>query len=221
MVIPLRSCLIATMLLPAGCGMFQSAESPPAAPACPAATVPACPAPRVVEKVIVREVPVAPEPPPPATHAGKLHLPIVGAVEYARIEPIGLVMEARVDTGAETTSVHAEDLRLVERDGKRYVYFSLLDENGRKYPLVRRLRRQVLIKRPDAEPERRLVVELWVTLGLNSALVEVTLSDREVFDYPLLVGRNYLTDLMIVDVSRHHTLGQPRPVETAPASTTP
>jgi hypothetical protein len=162
----------------------------------------------VVEKVIVREVPAPP--PPAASTAGPLQLPIVGAVELARVEPPGLVMEARVDTGAETTSIHAEDIRLLERDGKAYVSFLLIDDaSGTRHRLERRLQRRVLIKRNDAEPEQRLVVNLWITLGNSSGLVEVTLSDREVFEYSLLVGRNFLTDMMIVDVARHHTQGEP------------
>lgn len=205
----MRIIALSAPLLLAGCAMFQEAEVPREPTTCPSVEAPTCPEPQVVEKVVIRTVPA--ELPPMATTAGKMHLPIVGAVEWARVEPPGLVMEARVDTGAETTSIHAEDIRLIERDGKRHVAFNLLDPaTGAKVPLERRLRRRVKIKQHDAESQSRYVVQLWVTLGNNNARIEVTLSDREVFDYPLLIGRNFLTDTMIVDVSRRHTLGQPQ-----------
>ncbi len=208
-------CIAATLSLTlAGCGLFPREAPTPEPPACPVVEPPACPEPepRVVEvekeKVVIREVP-APLPPMAST-AGKLHLPIVGAVEWARVDPPGLVMEARIDTGADTSSIHAEEIRLIERDGKRYVSFTLLDPaSGEKVSLERRLQRRVRIKQQDEETERRFVVQLWLTLGNHHAHVEVTLSDREEFEYPLLIGRNFLTDAMIVDVSRHHTLGQP------------
>jgi hypothetical protein len=206
-------CIAATLSLTlAGCGLFPREAPPPEPPACPVVEPPTCPEPelRVVEKekVVIREVP-APLPPMAST-AGKLHLPIVGAVEWARVDPSGLVMEARIDTGAETSSIHAEDILLIERDGKRYVSFTLLDSaTGEKVALERRLRRRVRIKQQDEETDRRFVVQLWVTLGNHHAHIEVNLSDREDFEYPLLIGRNFLTDAMIVDVSRHHTLGQP------------
>ncbi len=207
-----RSALVSAFLLPAGCSLLELPEHSTATQShvCPTVEEVACPPPRtrVVEKVIVREVPAPP--PPAATTAGPLHLPIVGAVELARVEPPGLVMEARVDTGAETTSIHAEDIRLLERDGKAYVSFLVIDDaSGEQHRLERRLQRRVLIKRHDAEPEQRLVVNLWITLGNSSGLVEVTLSDREIFEYSLLVGRNFLTDMVIVDVARHHTQGPP------------
>ena len=144
----------------------------------------------------------------PAATAGAKHLPILGAVEWVSVEPGQLRPEARIDTGAETTSIHAENIQLIEKEGKRYVRFSLVDEAGQgELPLELRLRRQVLIKQHRGEPERRYVVRMWLTLGEMRSRVDVTLSDRDVFEYPLLIGRNFLMDSAIVDVSRQHTQG--------------
>jgi hypothetical protein len=180
---------------------------PPVAPAascpeppeqsCPVCPQVSCPEPQVLEKVV--EVPVV------AT-AGELGLLVIGAVEWATVEPGNLRMEARIDTGAETTSIHAENIELVERDGKRYVRFDLLDGEGGLLPMEVRLRRRVLIKQHDREPERRYVVRMWVTVGEVRSRIDVNLSDREDFEYPLLIGRNFLVDAMVVDVSRQHTL---------------
>lgn len=119
-------------------------------------------------------------------------------------------MEARIDTGAATTSIHAEDQQLVEKDGKRWVRFSLLDpDKGENVFIEKRLRRTVLIKKSDEEePQRRYVVRLWLTLGDKRSLVDVTLTDREHMEYSLLIGRNLLVDNMIVDVSRKHIVSK-------------
>lgn len=164
-----------------------------------------CPEPRVIEKLVTKIV--APELPPMATTAGKLHLPIVGAVELVRIEPADLMLEARIDTGAETTSIHAENIQLIEKDGRRYVRFVLIDRaNGEQVQQELRLRRRVLIKQSYGPDERRYVVRMWLTLGNTRSRIDVNLSDRANFEYPLLIGRNFLTDSLIVDVSRHHTI---------------
>ena len=144
-----------------------------------------------------------------ATCAGKMHLPIVGAIEWVRIEPAGLLLESRIDTGAVTTSVHADNIQLVEKEGKRYVRFVLIDPNsGERVEQELRLRRRVLIKQSGLPDTRRYVVRMWVTLGGTRSRIDVNLSDRAGFEYPLLIGRNFLTDSMIVDVSRHHTVLQ-------------
>ena len=166
---------------------------------------PSCPEPQVIERIVTKTVPAAL--PPMASTAGKLHLPIVGAVEWARVEPAGLWLESRIDTGADTTSMHAEEIQLIEKDGKRYVSFVLIDAlTGSRYPQELRLRRRVLIKQSEGPDQRRYVVRMWVTLGETRSRIDVNLTDRANFEYPLLIGRNFLTDTMIVDVSRHHTM---------------
>jgi hypothetical protein len=203
--------LLISILL-SGCSLLPGGSSGPAA--CPElddvelpAKLPQCPASKVVERVVTKMVPA--ELPPMATTAGKMHLPIVGAIEWVRIEPAGLLLESRIDTGAVTTSVHADNIQLVEKEGRRYVRFLLTDPNtGATVQQELRLRRRVLIKQSGLPDTRRYVVRMWVTLGETRSRIDVNLSDRAGFEYPLLIGRNFLTDSMIVDVSRHHTVLQ-------------
>lgn len=166
-----------------------------------------CPEPQVIEKIVKVPTPVAP--PPKAATAGKLDLPIVGAVEWARIEPGDVSMPARIDTGAATTSLHAEDIELVEKDGKRWVHFSLVDpETNEKVQVEQRLHRKVVIKQSDSEDQRRYVVRMWITIGEIRSLVDVALTDRGNMEHPLLIGRNLLVDTVIVDVSRQNLVGK-------------
>lgn len=203
--------ILITLSLLTACSLIP----PPAASSCPLPEIiqrPApetsCPQAEIVERIVIETLPAplpAPQPPMAST-AGKLHLPIIGAVEWARVEPANLWMESRIDTGADTTSIHAEEIQLLEKDGKRYVSFVLIDAlTGSRHTQELRLRRRVLIKQNDGPDQRRYVVRMWVTLGDARARIDVNLTDRSNFEYPLLIGRNFLTDTMIVDVSRHHT----------------
>ena len=117
-------------------------------------------------------------------------------------------MQARIDTGAATTSIHAEDIELVEKDGKRWVHFTLLDPaSGQRVDFEQRLQRRVLIRQSDGAEQRRYVVQLWITLGESRSLLDVTLTDRDHMEYPMLIGRNMLIDTLIVDVSRQNLAG--------------
>ena len=210
-----RTTVYLTLAVLAGCSTFQSnpeknrcaATEPVSCPVCPSSETLQCPEPQVVEKIVTVTAPSPViSPPPKPTTAGKMNLPIVGAVEWATVEPGNIRMEARIDTGAESTSVHAEDIQLLEKDGKRWVHFSLLNpETDEKVPVELRLRKKVKVKQSDSEKQTRYVVEMHITLGKIRSLVEVTLSDRDHMEYPLLIGRNMLVDTMIVDVSARHT----------------
>lgn len=200
---------LALLLLMSGCTGVVQPQPPSQVQVCPPMVCPVCqpvecPAPKVIEKPSEVKPPVSQ--PLPKT-AGKLNLPIVGGVENVYVNPPGLLFEARIDTGAESSSIHAENIQLVERDSKKYVLFSLRNpETNELVELERRLERTVLIKQKASESERRYVVKLWLTLGEIKEIVDVTLSNRADFSYSLLVGRNLLTDTAIVDVSRRHTI---------------
>ena len=175
-------------------------------PVCPVQECPVqeCPEPEIREKVVTKYLPA-----PVVTDA----TPIIGAVEWAFVEPGGLFFEARIDTGAETSSIHAEDIQLLEKDGKRYVRFSLLNrESGEKIQLERRLHRRIVVKQNvDAPADRRYVVRMWVTLGTTRTWLDVSLSDRDDFEFELLLGRNMLMDDFVVDVSKKHSLPKKPP----------
>lgn len=212
MIYPRLLPMLCGALLVSGCTSFDTTTETPSEP-------PQCPPPPQLECPVCPAVPECPAPvantpepalaePTPRT-AGELQLPVIGAIEWVAVESAGIRMAARIDTGAETTSIHAENINLVERDGKRYVRFTLRNpDTGEAIAMEERLKRRVLIKQHEGEPERRYVVRLWLTLGETRTRVQVNLTDREVFEFPLLIGRNVLTDTAIVDVSQQYLLGR-------------
>ena len=178
---------------------------------CPACEVQQCPEPAAVDEVITACEPV-PQVQCETTSVEEKN-ETIGEVEWAYVEPGDLALEARIDTGAATSSIHAEDIRLVEKDGKRWVQFSLTDPTTNdKISLERRLHRRILVKQKGEDVEdRRYVVRMWITLGNNRTWIDVSLSDRDDYEFPLLLGRNMLMDHFVVDVSKHHTMPKPTP----------
>lgn len=129
---------------------------------------------------------------------------LVGEVEDVLFDHQGLILRARIDTGASTSSLDARDIQNFQRDGDNWVRFSVPNpDSGEPIVIERpRARRVRIIQAAADEPERRPVVELRVTLGDSSQVAEFTLSDRSNLEFPVLIGRNILRDLMVVDVSK-------------------
>ena len=131
---------------------------------------------------------------------------ILGSVETVRLDPLGIIYEARIDTGAETSSIDAQNIVPFERDGRRWVRFELQDA-GQSEPVVveKRIRRFVLVSQTNvAEPDRRPVVRMRIQVGASTETVDISLTNRSRMSYPILLGREYLLDRAIVDVSRGH-----------------
>lgn len=141
---------------------------------------------------------------------------IIGTVEKVFLSPPGILLPARIDTGAETSSLDARDLRDFERDGKDWVRFILVDpETEEEIEVERPVARYVrILQSATEESERRAVVKLRFVIGSVSRSAEFTLSNREHLEYPLLIGRNILQDVMMVDVGRSFTV---KPQTQAPS----
>ncbi len=183
------------------------------------------------EPVVVEPAPPcpAPEPSPPTAPPAPLECPeieppvcpvcpaarigtkiVLGEIEQVVVKsaglPRGVKYMARIDTGATSTSLHATNITRFERDGDKWVRFDIdspRDEDiiTLERPLVRRIR----VKREEQD-DRRLVVVLTLELGKIRRHVEVSLTDRSGMEFPVLIGRNFLRDAAIVDVSQREII---------------
>jgi len=127
---------------------------------------------------------------------------VVGEVERVWIDPPGAHIVARVDTGADSSSLHAEEMVEFERDGRRWVRFNVkLDSEV--VTIERPIKRFVrVLQQADPEGSRRPVVDLRLRLGNVTETVDFTLADRSHLNYEMLLGRNFLTDVALVDVGK-------------------
>ena len=133
---------------------------------------------------------------------------IIGSIEPVRVLPGDVVIISRIDTGAKTTSLDAVDMQLFERDGREFVRFKLGRDSDA--PVIDKpVWKRVKVKRHGGEAQSRPVIKLRLILGAVDQVVLVTLADRSEFQYPLLIGRNFLRDTYIVDVAKKET-SQPK-----------
>jgi len=132
---------------------------------------------------------------------------IIGAVEPVYIEGHEAPFHARIDTGATTSSIDADNIRYFERDGRRWVRFDIRHrESDEVLTLETRVRRQVAIKRQEGESEERFVVRLTIRMGGVTMKRDFSLANRSEFDYSILIGRNVLRGMAIVDVAQRNIL---------------
>lgn len=127
---------------------------------------------------------------------------VFGYVEWVEVGRHEISLKAKLDTGAATSSLDAQDIRrLVRRStGERSVEFTVHDpESGESLRLKKPLVRLVRIKQHDGSHQVRPVVALDICLGDHFDRVEVSLIDRSEFLYPVLLGRSALEGRVVVD----------------------
>jgi hypothetical protein len=133
-------------------------------------------------------------------------LKILGWVEFVRLEPWGIKVHARLDTGANTSSMSARDIDLFKKNGKKWVRFTFdfktSEEGERSVEIERPLTRLVKIKQHSGLPQERPVISMEICLADEVREVEFNLIDRRALNYPVLLGRRTLAGYTLVDSSR-------------------
>lgn len=127
---------------------------------------------------------------------------IVGQIENIAIGKTKSMFIAKIDTGAENSSLHANHLKLYLSKGQQWVSFRSRSKDGKVIRFKKKVKRMAVIKRKSAPVQERPVVELALCMGNVRKIVEVNLVDRGNFEYAVLVGRSYLSGNFIVDVDR-------------------
>lgn len=85
---------------------------------------------QVITPAIVPPVEIEAPQPAPTSHS----LGIIGAVEPVYVLPMKAPFAGRIDTGAETSSIDASDIKTFERDGEKWVSFTIVNrETGEKH----------------------------------------------------------------------------------------
>ncbi len=141
------------------------------------------------------------------------HTQVVGYLEKVRVMNVDTIFNAKMDTGADTSSMHANIVDLKRNreteDGKGYVIFTLDTEGSKKTNHIKRpLERMVRIKmRGEAGGyQRRPVIGMVFCIAGVPVREEVNLSNRENFKYDLLVGRNMIAKAgLLIDSNKKYT----------------
>ena len=128
---------------------------------------------------------------------------IAGWIEKISLVEQPLTIKAKLDTGAKTSSIHAINVEQFKKNDERWVRFDLLlkDENDEKHtihmetPKARRVR----IKNTDGDHDRRAVVELEICFDGRKHVTEFTLANRAEYIYDVLLGREFLQGIAVID----------------------
>lgn len=135
------------------------------------------------------------------TPDGKLYF---GEDEYFYIKEADATFDARIDTGAAVSSISARNITEFERKGRKWYRFTI-EANDHTIDIEAPYVRKSTIRQSSKETTtERVVVSLTIKVGSYSTQAEFTLADRTKLQYPLLIGRNIIQDIAVVDVSRDH-----------------
>ncbi|MEQ8482744.1 MAG: RimK/LysX family protein [Pseudomonadales bacterium] len=124
---------------------------------------------------------------------------VVGQFERVSIDPPDATIVARIDPASETSALAADEIVEFERDGNRWVRFNVVID-GQPATVERPIKRTARVTLAQGGSARRPVVDLRLQLGDVRETVDFALSDRLGDDHGMVLGRNFLTDVALIDI---------------------
>ncbi|WP_297335924.1 RimK/LysX family protein [Algoriphagus sp.] len=130
---------------------------------------------------------------------------IIGRKERISLPELGLkLVWAKVDTGAYTSSVHAENIREEVRNGKKVLVFEALLPGHKGFTgkqVLFEKYKEKKVKNSFGQAEVRYLIETTMELAGENFMAEITLTDRSSMKNAILLGRKILRNRFLVDVS--------------------
>jgi len=116
-------------------------------------------------------------------------------------------VKAKIDTGARSSALHAFDIEFFERGGVAFVRFKVHPAQRSKKKTIT-VEAELLDKRPvrssSGETELRPVIETMVAAGSQQWPIELTLTNRDVMGFRMLLGRQAVRSRFLVDSGRSY-----------------
>lgn len=133
---------------------------------------------------------------------------IIGTIDHLDLPKEQMLnIPCKIDTGADTSSIHCERIHLVEKDGMENLSFVLLDKSWPQYTgdwINTTEFKEKKIKSSFGDYEFRYQVKLLITLFGKTYKSRFTLTNRDKMKYPILLGKAFLKNRYLVDVAREN-----------------
>lgn len=127
----------------------------------------------------------------------------LGWREWVRLPDWGVKkIKAKLDTGAKTSALHAEDVKIVKFRGKKYVKFRVFPFQRDKKK-SKKIRAELLDVRPvkssGGHVTQRPVVLTHLQIDDEIWPIQITLVNRDIMGFRMLIGRQALKHRFLID----------------------
>ena len=141
-------------------------------------------------------------------------LPVIGWREWISLPDLGVTsIKVKVDTGARSSSLHAINQRLFERDGGKWVRFQinpLQDSTANKVNVEAKIIDFRSVRSSSGVSEMRPVIATRIQILDQLWFIELTLSNRDAMGFRMLLGRQAFRKKFFVDAGGSYYGGKPQ-----------
>lgn len=145
--------------------------------------------------------------------------PAIGWREWVQLPELGVEeIKAKVDTGADNSSLHAFNIERFDDDGVPMVRFEIHPRQRKKRPSISCVAEVVgekKVKNPGGRSEMRPVIMTTLVIAGKKVDAKVNLTTRDEMTFRMLLGRRTIRKKFLVDPGRSYLGGRPSKLESS------
>lgn len=135
-------------------------------------------------------------------------LPVLGWREWVALPQLGIAaLKAKVDTGARTSALHAFGVERLAGGRVRFRVHPAQNHDESEVVAEAELVDERIVRTSGGHSELRPVVHTQVTMGAFAFGVELTLSNRAMLGFRMLLGREAIRGRFLIDPQRSYCSG--------------
>lgn len=138
---------------------------------------------------------------------------IIGAREWCSLPNLGIqLIKAKIDSGAKTTALHADDMTKFHKGDENWIRFSLHPLKSKPEFIVTceaKVLETRMVKSSNGSKEERYVIETDIILGKDRYPIEITLTNRRLMGFQMLLGRQAMNGRNLIDCEKRYVIGKP------------
>jgi len=135
-------------------------------------------------------------------------LSIIGWRERVALPALNITsVKAKIDTGARSSALHAFDIEIFKKEDADFVRFKVHPSQSSRKKIVTAeapLLEMRAIRSSSGQSETRPVIQTTVSIGNYQWPIELTLTNRDVMGFRLLLGRQAVRQRFLVDSSQSY-----------------
>ncbi|TVQ65664.1 MAG: hypothetical protein EA360_08700 [Balneolaceae bacterium] len=130
---------------------------------------------------------------------------VIGRIEKITLPDLsGFSLDAKIDTGAYTSSLHCHQIELFRLKNRSMVRFLLLDPDHPEYldkPFECPVFKIKKIRSSNGTVTERVIIKQKAVFYGESGHIQLSLANRSEMRFPVLIGRRFITGKYLVDVT--------------------
>lgn len=136
---------------------------------------------------------------------------LIGWREWAGLPDLKIpLIKVKIDTGARTSVLHADNIEIVQVEGKQFAKFIIHPIQKNDQISIQTMAEIVdmrVVKSSNGHKQLRVVVNSTIQIGDYKANINITLTNRDIMNHRMLLGRSAMKNILI-NPSKSYYLGQ-------------